>query len=213
MRALAYRYFTRASHETDQRRRDAVEAFEQARSLGHPGHLGLTLCHLAWQRHHDGDAGADAPATEAATMSSLARDDTMYAYAMHLLGTIAHESGRPDEALEHVANALQRWRRSGDARVWVALHQIAELLADVGDRDTAVILAAGIGDRNLGAQVHLRPETLAAAEAAIEPRRRQRLPAAASRRNQDELIAMATGAIRRRVPSDHEPDRRHPDDT
>ena len=125
-------------------------------------------------------------------MSSLARDDTNYAYVMHLLGTIAQENGRPDEALEHVADALQCWRRSGDARAWVALHQIAELLADVGDRDTAIILAAGIGDRNLGAQVHLRPETLAAAQAAIEPQRRERLLAAGSQRNHDELIALVS---------------------
>jgi predicted ATPase len=196
IRALAYRYFSRSSHDSDQRRRDALEAVEQARALGHPGNLGMTLCHLAWQHHRDGNDDADALATEAATMSSLARDDTMYAYAMHLLGAIAHEHGRLDEALEHVAKALHCWRRSGDARVWVALHQIAELLADAGDLDNAVVLAAGVGTRNLGAQVHLRPETLAAAEAAIEPDRRNRLSTAGAARDQDELIAVAIAAIR-----------------
>ena len=122
----------------------------------------------------------------------------MHAYALHLLGTIAHEHGRYDEALDHVANALHCWRRSGDARTWVALHQIAELLADVGDVHTATTIAAGIGDRDLGAQVRLRPEALAGAAATIEPSKRQRLLADGARRTEDELIDLATNAIERR---------------
>jgi hypothetical protein len=166
--------------------------------LGHPGYLGLTLCHLAWQRHRDGGHDADALATEAATMSALARDDTMHAYARHLLGAIAHEHGRLDEALDHAADALHCWRRLGDARAWVALQQIAELPAEAGDHENAVVLAAGIGHRNLGAQVPLRPQTLAVAEAAIAPERRTRLVSAGAARSRDDLITTAVDAIRRR---------------
>jgi hypothetical protein len=196
VRALAHRYFTRSSEENAQRRTDAVEAVERARALGHPGHLGMVLCHLAWQRHRDGDDAA-ALATEAATMSALARDDVMYSYAMHLLGTVAQEQGRPNEALAHVTNALHCWRRARDARTWVALHQIAELLADIGDLETATMLAAGIGDRDLGAQVQRRPEALAAAAATLEPSRRQLLVAQGAQRAEDELIDLAIRATER----------------
>ena len=199
VRALCYRYFTRSSGENEERRADAVEAVELARALGHPRHLGMALCHLAWQRHRDGDERAGRLATEAATWSELGRDGVMYSYAMHLLGSIAQEHGRPDEGLGHVANALRRWRRFGDARAWVALHQIAELLADAGDIETATVLAGGIGDRDLGAQVRLRPEALAAAVATVEPVRRERLLADGASSDLDELIDRASHAIARRT--------------
>jgi len=197
VRALVHRYFTRTSRENDERRCDAVEAVDLARRLEHPRHLGMALCHLAWQRHRDGDGRAGPLAAEAATWSELGRDVVMYSYAMHLLGSIAQEQGRPDEGLGHVVNALRCWRRCGDVRAWVALHQIAELLADAGDAETATILFAGIGRRDLGAQVRLHPEALAAAVATVEPRRREQLLTDGASRDIDELIGTAIQAIER----------------
>jgi predicted ATPase len=197
VRALIYRYFTRSSAEHDDRLDDAVEAVERARALGHPGLLGTALCHLAWIRHRDGDRTTGELAEEAATWSSRARDDTMYAYSMHLLGTIDQERGRTLHALDHVVNALHAWRRTGDARTWAALHQLAALLTDIGDNSTAILLAAGIGRRDLGAQIHLRPEALADAAIAVGSRECDRLRAAGAAMAEEDLIAFALEAVTR----------------
>jgi hypothetical protein len=197
VRALVYRYFTRSSGDHDERLDDAVEAVERARELGHPGLLGTALCHLAWLRHRDGDETAAALATEAAEWCSLARDDTMYAYSTHLLVTIAREDGELRTALHHTVNALRTWRRSGDARSWAALHQLAELLSDAGDHEAALVLAGAIGARDLGAQVHLRPEALDAARRAVSSRRHAELRAAGATKELDELIAFALAAAER----------------
>ena len=68
----------------------------------------------------------------------------------------------------------------------------------LGDHSTAVLLAGGIGQRNLGAQIHLRPEALAAAAQCTRtsPTPRQ-LQATGATKTQDELIALALDAATR----------------
>jgi hypothetical protein len=80
----------------------------------------------------------------------------------------------PLTALSVTAEESRLLRTLVGARTWTALHQLAALLTDVGDDATAVLLAGGIGPRNLGAQIRLPPEALDSAGRALGPRQHAR---------------------------------------
>ena len=155
VRALLYRCFTYPRGDTARRVVDSRRAIVEARSLGHAGLLAFAHSQLAWPLHSLGDAEAGHVALEARRLAREANFPLVEAYACHLLGTIARERGRPTTALSYFAGALHIWRWMGDARAWHAVHQIAEVLADVGRLESALTLCAAVGDRNLGVEVHL----------------------------------------------------------
>jgi hypothetical protein len=129
---------------------------------------------------------------EAARLAAIARTPVFLAHSLQLLGALAHDAGRPEDALAHFLGALTLWRDMDDSRVWQPVHQIAAALHDLGREQAAIALFAAVAERNLGAQVPLRHDVL---EATLAQADHERSRAAAAERgrllSRDEVVALA----------------------
>ncbi|HEY8509645.1 MAG TPA: HD domain-containing phosphohydrolase [Steroidobacteraceae bacterium] len=175
LRSIARLYFERGDYA---RALDLFrQSYEQAKQIGHPGHMGAALNGMAVVEQFIGDmAAADEHYLEAARLAELSGDRKLAGLVQQNLGTLATVRGEFDAALEHNRQALATFRSLNDdlsaARVLNNMGMLHVDLGQLGHAElsyrSALTLAEKNGDAGLRVKIQINRAELALARQQFE---------------------------------------------